>query len=144
MQQCAGIRYSLFPDPAGIYGNPDVKSGRYPVEVIRRLQALGFRILLDDFGSGYSSLTMLNHLSIDVLKLDKTLIQDSDSRPNTRKILRSLIRLAQELGIEVVAEGVETKEQFAFLAQAGCDYIQGYYYARPEPAAEYVKLLKKR
>lgn len=113
-------------------------------EVIRRLQALGFRILLDDFGSGYSSLTMLNHLSIDVLKLDKTLIQDSDSRPNTRKILRSLIRLAQELGIEVVAEGVETQEQFAFLAQAGCDYIQGYYYARPEPAAEYVKLLKKR
>ena len=113
------------------------------LDTVRQLQQCGFKILLDDFGSGYSSLNMLNHLPIDTLKIDKTLIDDSGCRANTRKIITNLINLSRDLGMDVVAEGVETKEQFDFLLETGCDYIQGYYCARPVPAAEYTSLLEK-
>lgn len=113
------------------------------LDTVRQLQQCGFKILLDDFGSGYSSLNMLNHLPIDTLKIDKTLIDDSGCRASTRKIITNLINLSRDLGMDVVAEGVETKEQFDFLLETGCDYIQGYYCARPVPAAEYTSLLEK-
>ena len=79
---------------------------------------------MDDFGSGYSSINMLQMIPVDILKIDKLLVDGSIKNKNSRKILRSIVTLASDLGLEVVAEGVETKEQFDFLKSLGCDAIR--------------------
>ena len=94
---------------------------------------------MDDFGSGYSSLTTLSQLPIDELKLDRSfLIQgDQSTEHNRRKILEIVIEVAKRLHISTVAEGIETEGHEQLMREMGCDYGQGYYYSRPIPAAEF-------
>ena len=114
--------------------NPERVSAR-----IDRLHSYGFRISMDDFGSGYSSLTTLSQLPIDELKLDRSfLIQgDQSTEHNRRKILEIVIEVAKRLHISTVAEGIETEGHEQLMREMGCDYGQGYYYSRPIPAAEF-------
>ncbi|MEG2259952.1 MAG: EAL domain-containing protein, partial [Oscillospiraceae bacterium] len=107
--------------------------------VINRLKELGFMIEMDDFGTGYSSLSMLSELPIDILKLDMSLIQ-RETEPN-HNILSFIISLAKWMNLLVVAEGVETREQVNLLRNMDCDYVQGYYYARPLPSDDFSILL---
>ena len=111
------------------------------IETVRGLRERGFVIEMDDFGSGYSSLNMLTNLPIDMLKLDMQFIRNETARPENQGILRFIIEIARWLKLSVVAEGVETKEQFERLKKIGCDYVQGYYFSKPMPAEEFEKLI---
>ena len=108
--------------------------------LIDKFHDIGFHMLLDDFGTGYSSLSTLNQMHFDTLKLDKSLI-DYIGDPNGEKLLYHTIKLAQSLGLKITAEGVEYKSQFEFLQKLACDDIQGYYFSKPLPMAEYQLLL---
>lgn len=108
------------------------------------LRELGFVIEMDDFGSGYSSLNMLNKMPIDILKLDMKFIQSETAKPINQGILRFIMGLARWMNLTVVAEGVETSEQMERLRAIGCDYVQGYYFAKPMPCKEFEELIKKQ
>lgn len=112
-------------------------------DIMEELHRNGIWILMDDFGSGYSSLNTLKNIPIDVLKMDKSIINDYERNRKGKKIIESVVSLAKELKIKVVAEGVETKEQYEFLNDIACDYIQGYYCSKPVTVEEYVKFMKK-
>lgn len=112
-------------------------------DIVSNLHQAGFSILMDDFGTGYSSLTMLKDLSVDVLKLDKGFMEDAASNEKGQRIIESIIRMVQSLGMTVTAEGVETDAQYRFLLSVGCDEIQGYYFARPMEAKDFESLLKE-
>lgn len=102
---------------------------------LHRLKSLGVRLAIDDFGTGYSSLSYLHKLPVHVVKLDKSFVADiKEGDGKAFAICKSAINLARELGLEVVAEGVETKEQSSILAELGCDFLQGYLYSKPVPA----------
>ena len=113
------------------------------IDTVSRLRDMGFVIEMDDFGSGYSSLNMLNEMPIDILKLDMKFIRSETAKPNSQGILRFIIDLARWMHLDVVAEGVETGEQLERLRQIGCDYVQGYYFAKPMPCEEFKALLKE-
>jgi EAL domain-containing protein (putative c-di-GMP-specific phosphodiesterase class I) len=100
---------------------------------LEALRALGVRIALDDFGSGYSSLSYLKHLPVDSLKIAPDFVAGIGKDPRDEEMIRSLIALGHGLGLKVLAEGVETTEQLGWLRQAGCDLAQGYGVARPVP-----------
>ena len=111
------------------------------VSIIDRLHKIGFKILMDDFGTGYSSLMMLKSIPIDVMKLDKSFVDDySDEKGE--KIISCVTQLAKAMNIEVTAEGVETEEQYEFMKRLGCDKIQGFYFAKPMPMEDFEKLLR--
>ena len=112
-------------------------------ETARRLRAAGFLVLMDDFGSGYSSLNMLRSLNVDVIKLDAQFlhISENESRKGIN-ILESIISMAKSMTIPVIVEGVETSEQINFLADLGCRYMQGYYFYRPMPVEEFENLIR--
>ncbi len=113
--------------------------------IVGCLQALrddGCHIYLDDFGTGYSSLNYLKNLPIDVLKIDKSFVRDVMTHPPERKLLRAIIGMAHSLRLKVVAEGVETEEQRAFLKQSRCNYMQGYLFSRPLPRENALALLE--
>ena len=95
------------------------------------LKALGLKIALDDFGTGYSSLNYLTKLPIDVLKIDRSFVIDLLSNPKSKCIVENIINLSHQLGIEVVAEGVEDKSQVEYLRTILCDVVQGYYFSKP-------------
>lgn len=111
-------------------------------KAMRQLQEYGFKILMDDFGSGYSSLNVLKDISVDILKLDMKFMSatGSENQKKSESIVANVIRLAKDLDLPVIAEGVEEKEQVEFLSSVGCEYVQGYYFAKPMPVAEYEKL----
>lgn len=98
---------------------------------LRRLRGLGTRIMIDDFGTGYSNFNYLRQLPIDTLKIDRAFISDIDLQVRARDVLRALVALAHSLGLNVVAEGVETEAALALVAEFGCDYVQGFLLARP-------------
>lgn len=106
------------------------------IHVVNELREMGFKIEMDDFGAGYSSLNMLNELSIDVLKLDMRFVQTKSFTRN-KSILRFIINLSKWMNLITVAEGAETKEQVDELRSLGCDYVQGYYFARPMPEEKF-------
>ncbi len=108
------------------------------VPLLHNIKKLGFNISMDDFGSGFSSLNTLRMLPIDVLKIDRAFLQESDVSGRSRTIICNVIKMAKELNIQIVCEGVETEKQFEFLKTAGCDIIQGYYLSRPIPIEEFV------
>ena len=112
------------------------------VSTVSRLRKLGFIIEMDDFGSGYSSLNMFNQMKMDILKLDMKFIQNEMAKPFDKSILNYVIDMSHGMGLSVVAEGVETREQMERLREIGCDYVQGFYFAKPMPAEEYEELLK--
>ena len=113
------------------------------IEIVNNLRKLGFRIEMDDFGSGYSSLNMLTTLPIDALKLDKGFINDIAYKNKEMRMVELILEIADFLKVPVIAEGVETKEQLELLKVAKCDVIQGYYFSKPLPPAEFNALIEK-
>lgn len=116
-------------DPEIIYGK------------IRALQKAGFKVAMDDFGSGYSSLNMLKEMPLDIIKMDLKFLDGGDNEEKSRYILQTLIALAQNMQLDVVVEGVETKEQVEFLKETGNFSVQGYYFSKPVPDATYKEML---
>jgi len=106
------------------------------LETLARLHEMGVRIAVDDFGTGYSSLTHLRHLTVDEIKIDKSFVMDLLANENDAHITQSVIDLGHNLGLEVVAEGIEDEGTWDRLVAMGCDQVQGYYLSRPIPAAE--------
>lgn len=104
---------------------------------IRNLREAGFTVEMDDFGSGYSSLNMLKNIHVDVLKIDMGFLGKTTEETRGRKILKMVIQLSKELGMPIVMEGVETREQVEFLKSLDCDMFQGYYFAKPMPVTEF-------
>ena len=113
------------------------------IETVGGLRGCGFRIEMDDFGSGYSSLNMLTSMPIDALKLDMGFIRNIDQSPKDFRMVELMLDIAKFLGVPVVAEGVENEKQYFLLKQAGCDVIQGYYFSRPLPPEEFAALIEK-
>ncbi len=111
--------------------------------VIKEFRAKGFRILMDDFGSGYSSLNMLKNMPVDILKIDMAFVQEVENSPRANAILRFMLELSDALNMGVVVEGVETKPQIDILAGLGCEDIQGFYFSRPLPVPDFRTLLEK-
>nr|WP_290762037.1 GGDEF domain-containing phosphodiesterase [Halanaerobium sp.] len=108
----------------------------YTIELLEQLNQLGVKTAIDNFGTGYSSLNYIKEFAINTLKIDKSFIDDFLNNLNNRAIVNTIITLAHNLNLKVVAEGVESKEQAEQLKEAGCDIIQGYYYSHPVPLAE--------
>lgn len=113
-------------------------------EVVRAFRAKGFSVAMDNFGSGLSSLSMLKNLPVDMLKIDMAFGHEAEKSERAGIVLKSLVSMAKKLGMDVAAEGVETKAQADYLAGIGCDMVQGYYYSHPLPEAEFEKLLMCR
>lgn len=111
------------------------------ITITRQLREAGFVILMDDFGTGYSSLNMMKDIQIDVLKLDMGFLKSSDYSAKGGNILTAILKMAESLKMQTIAEGVETKEQVEFLKSIGCKYVQGFYYSKPLPVDEFEKLI---
>lgn len=111
------------------------------IRTIKRLKDYGFTVSMDDFGSGYSSLNSLKEMPLDVLKLDAEFFRNQDADGRGQIVVSEAIRLAKKLDMKTVAEGVEVKDQVDFLAEEGCDMIQGFYFAKPMPGDEYEQKL---
>lgn len=111
------------------------------IQTITSLRELGIAISIDDFGTGYSSLSYLKKFPIDALKIDRAFVQDIIPEPSGVAMTAAIISLAHALGLYVVAEGVEEPEELAVLERHGCEFVQGYYFSRPLPAAEFEKLI---
>ncbi|TAN74325.1 MAG: EAL domain-containing protein [Gallionella sp.] len=111
------------------------------VQMLRGLKSLGVRLSVDDFGTGHSSLNYLKRFATDALKIDQSFVRDIATDPDDALITRTIIDLAHNLKMKVIAEGVETEAQLAFLLNNRCDEMQGYYYSKPLPAGEYTALL---
>lgn len=108
------------------------------------LKEEGFKLLMDDFGSGYSSLNILLETPFDVIKLDKKFMENMMVSGKGRLILEQVVSMANKLELGLLAEGVETKDQIELLQSIGCDQVQGYYYAKPMPEEEFYALLEKQ
>lgn len=111
--------------------------------IIRNLQNMGISISIDDFGKGYSSLVYLKNLPLNQLKVDQSFVHDIDSDPNGRVIVETIIAMARHLKLDVIAEGVETDTQLAFLQGQGCHKFQGYYFSHPLDVEQFGKLLRE-
>lgn len=110
-------------------------------DIVKRMKDAGFTMLMDDFGSGYSSLNMLKTTQFDVLKIDRSFLSEFMESARGRKIIEHTISMSQDIGLDIIAEGVETIEQAEFLSECGCDSAQGFYYSKPIPVAEFDKRL---
>lgn len=114
------------------------------ISTVNQLRKFGFRIEMDDFGNGYSSLNMLSTLPIDALKLDMDFVQNAFRKRNDTRMLEIIIDIADYLSVPVIAEGVETEEQYEALKAIGCDIVQGYYFSKPIPPEQFETFLLKR
>lgn len=112
-------------------------------DVVKKMKDAGFTMLMDDFGSGYSSLNMLKTTPFDVLKIDRGFLSEFMESGRGRKIISHTISMSQDIGLDIIAEGVETKEQAQFLHDCGCDSAQGFYYSKPVTQEEFDELLLK-
>ncbi len=113
------------------------------IPMLENIRRRGIRLCLDDFGTGYSSLGYLSRLPIEVLKIDRSLISDVATNPESGKIVKTIIGLANNLGLSLVAEGVETRDQLDLLIASKCNYVQGYYFAEPLYVEQVLELLKE-
>lgn len=142
-----GIRNSSMP---GQFVRYEVTESAYTTladsdnRTLSELHNMGISILLDDFGSGYSSFSAIREYKFDILKLDMGFISNLEKSERTRLIIRSIISMAHSIGMKVVAEGVENKNQYEYLVSHECDYIQGFYFSKPLPEKEFAKLLVKK
>ncbi len=114
------------------------------INTINRLKGYGFSVSMDDYGSGYSSLNSLKDMPLDVLKLDAEFFRGDGEEGRSRIVVEEAVNLAKKLNMHTVAEGVEIKEQVDFLASLGCDMIQGFYFAKPMPAEDYMKRMDQK
>ncbi|MBR2528482.1 MAG: EAL domain-containing protein [Blautia sp.] len=122
-----------------------VENGAIVTDTVTRLQDAGFKVLMDDFGSGYSSLNMLRSINVDVIKLDAQFLQISKKdEQKGLSILDSIINLTRNLGTPVIIEGVETQEQFSYLRDLGCRYMQGFYFYKPMEIPEFERLISEK
>ena len=112
--------------------------------VLKQIKELGVRVTLDDFGTGYSSLHCLRNIPLSCLKIDRSFVSDINKDESANKLITAIVSIAHELGLEVVAEGVEKKYQADYLISLGCEYLQGYYFCRPIPQNEVVHVLQKQ
>lgn len=119
------------------FGNIDANF----IGIVKQLQDYGFSIDIDDFGSGYSSLNMLSEVPADIIKIDKALLTRSLESPKKAEIIRHIVDMAVAIDYDVICEGVETKEEVDFLKTIGCTKVQGYYFAKPMPIADFDKML---
>lgn len=135
--------YDVEPDRLRLEITETVMMGnaKAQMETLRELQAAGFCIEMDDFGSGYSSLNLLREMPVDVLKIDMVFLQEAGQSMRAKAILEDIIALAGRIGITSLTEGVETKEQYDGLLEMGCQMYQGYYFAKPMSVEEFDKLL---
>ena len=111
--------------------------------MLHELRSLGVHIVMDDFGTGFSSLNYLRSFPFDKIKIDKSFIKDLSKDDNSEAIVRTVIRLAQALNIDVVAEGVETKAQLDFVVVEGCTEVQGFYFSPAMPIESFERFLSK-
>jgi EAL domain-containing protein (putative c-di-GMP-specific phosphodiesterase class I) len=114
------------------------------VESLNRLKAMGIRIAIDDFGTGYSSLSYLKRLPVDILKIDRSFVNDVTVNLDDAAIVEAIIAMARSLGLHVVAEGVETAEQSKFLQAHNCNEMQGYHFSKPLPAGQLLLILANK
>jgi EAL domain-containing protein (putative c-di-GMP-specific phosphodiesterase class I) len=112
--------------------------------VLAEMRALGVRLMLDDFGTGYASLAYLNSLRFDVLKIDRSFVSQLETDANSTAIVRTVLGLARDLEMDVIAEGIENEVQLRMLAEMGCEMGQGYYFSRPLEAAQATQLLMRK
>jgi len=112
--------------------------------LLRRLKGLGVRISMDDFGSGYSSLSYLQAFPFDKIKIDRAFVVNLGRNPQSAAIIRAVIGLGHAMEMSIVAEGVETEEQLGFLAEQGCDVVQGYLIGRPLPISQHAAMVGRR
>lgn len=110
------------------------------LKIMHKLHEIGFKLSLDDFGSGYSSLNMLKDIPVDVVKIDKEFFNDTMNTQKGRAVISTVVDLAKNLDMDVISEGVETREQVEFLTEIHCAMVQGYYFAKPMPIADFEKL----
>jgi diguanylate cyclase (GGDEF)-like protein/PAS domain S-box-containing protein len=136
-------RYGLGPRDIGIEltENVLIEADDATLAGLRRLHHRGFRIAIDDFGTGYSSLSYLKHFPVTALKIDRTFVRDAPNQPEDRAIMEATVFIGHRLGLEVVAEGVENREQLELVREMRCDLVQGYYFFRPMAAADIERLL---
>ena len=118
-----------------------VENAEVASDVLSELQTLGIRVYVDDFGTGYSSLSSLHSFPIDTLKIDQSFISGDAEETGGWEIVRVIIGLARALGLEVIAEGIETSEQLDTIRNLGCNYGQGYLFSRPVPSTEAERFL---
>jgi EAL domain-containing protein (putative c-di-GMP-specific phosphodiesterase class I) len=111
-------------------------------KLLNAIKDMGVRLAIDDFGTGYSSLGQLKNFPIDTLKVDRSFIRDIATDPGDRAITEAIIAMGKTLSLTVVAEGVETAEQEAFLREHACDEMQGYYFSKPVAAVDFAQLLR--
>ncbi|MEA3418058.1 MAG: EAL domain-containing protein, partial [Campylobacterota bacterium] len=119
--------------------NPDLS-----IELLQKIKKVGVGVSLDDFGTGYTSLAYLKHLPIDKLKIDKSFISNIPGNSEDEKLVKTIISMAKNLGLDVLGEGVETKEQKLFLQEAGCNNIQGYLYGKPMSVREVTRMFERK
>jgi EAL domain-containing protein (putative c-di-GMP-specific phosphodiesterase class I) len=119
-----------------------MQHAEFTVPVLKKLKAMGVRLAIDDFGTGYSSLSYLRQFPIDTLKVDQSFVQGINADTDDATIINAVINMGGNLKHRVIAEGVETVEQVAFLQAHGCDEGQGYYFSHPVPASQFAKLLE--
>ena len=134
----------LSPDYLGLELTESVlmQHAEFTVPVLKKLKAMGVRLAIDDFGTGYSSLSYLRQFPIDTLKVDQSFVHGISADTDDATIINAVINMGGNLKHRVIAEGVETVEQVAFLQAHGCDEGQGYYFSRPVPASQFAKLLE--
>lgn len=118
-----------------------IKDPEQALSILQALKALGVVIALDDFGTGYSSLSYLHRFPLDTVKIDQVFVRGIESDPYNRKIINTINQLAQALKLDIIAEGIETPEAEAYVRDLGCDYGQGFFYAKPVPGDELLALI---
>jgi diguanylate cyclase (GGDEF)-like protein len=138
-------KYDVKPDQLWLEISEKTSIGDEAVAIpmLQNIRARGIRLCLDDFGTGFSTLRYLSHLPIDVLKVDRSLVNDIDENPESGKIVKTVIGLADNLGLSLVAEGVETQAQLDFLIASNCEYVQGYYFSEPLYHEQILEILEK-
>jgi EAL domain-containing protein (putative c-di-GMP-specific phosphodiesterase class I) len=114
------------------------------IVMLTALKEMGIRLSIDDFGTGYSSLSYLSQFPLDILKIDKSFINQMETNNKGLALTQTIIAIAHNLSLEVVAEGVETEQQLNLLRKLSCEYVQGYFFSKPIPASEITSLLEKK
>jgi EAL domain-containing protein (putative c-di-GMP-specific phosphodiesterase class I) len=120
-----------------------IADSKETTQLFSELQAMGVKLHLDDFGTGYSSLQYLSNMNFDALKIDKAFLKEMCSNKQADDLVKSMLGIAHNLGMQVVAEGIETLEQKQHLQELGCSYGQGYLFSKPLPEDEALALLRK-
>ncbi|MFN3946985.1 MAG: EAL domain-containing protein [Aquificaceae bacterium] len=135
--------YNVNPELIGIEITEEsmIKDVNKASKVLKRLKKQGFKIVLDDFGVLYSSLSLLSNLPIDYLKIDKSFVDKIETDEKTLRIVLNLVNMCRSLDIKTIAEGIEKETQAKLLKAIGCDYLQGFYLGNPMPVEEFLKLL---